>query len=71
MWYPMEHHFGYRRTSSAFAEPAQLRFLFASRPAITGQVLSIVYRVISMHLVKKAGYSKKTARTGAVTLIRK
>ena len=49
----------------------QLRFLLASRPAITGQVLGIVYRVISMHLVKKAGYSKKTARTGAVTLIQR
>jgi len=34
-------------------------------------VLGIVYRGISMHLVKKAGYSKKIARTGAVTLIRK
>jgi hypothetical protein len=35
------------------------------------QVLSIVYRIISMHLIMKAGYSKKTARTGAITLIRK
>jgi hypothetical protein len=34
-------------------------------------VLGIVYRVISTHLVKKAGYSKKTARTGAVTLIQR
>ena len=51
--------------------PFQLRFLFASRPVIMGQVLGIVYRVISMHLVKKAGYSKKTARTGAVTLIQR
>jgi len=41
--------------------PFQLRFLFASRPVITGQVLGIVFRVISMHLVKKAAYSKKTA----------
>ena len=49
----------------------QLRFLFASRPLITGQVLGIVYRVISMHLVKKAGYSRKAARTGAVTLIQR
>jgi len=48
-----------------------IRFLFASRPLITGQVLGIVYRVISMHLVKKVGYSKKTARTGAVTLIQR
>ena len=51
--------------------PFQLRFLLASRPAITDQVLGIVYRVISTHLVKKAGYSKKTARTGAVTLIQR
>jgi hypothetical protein len=49
--------------------PFQLRFLFASRPLITGQVLAIVYRTISMHLIRKAGYSRKTARTGAVTLI--
>ena len=48
-----------------------IRFLFASRPLITGQVLGIVYRAISMHLVKKAGYSQKTARTGAVTLIQR
>jgi hypothetical protein len=39
--------------------PFHLRFLFASRPVITGQVLGIVYSVISMHLVMKAGYSKK------------
>ncbi len=51
--------------------PFQLRFLFASRPVITGQVLGIVNRVITMHLVKKAGYSKKTARSGAVTLIQR
>ncbi len=51
--------------------PFLLRFLFASRPVITGQVLGIVNRVITTHLVKKAGYSKKTARTGAVTLIQR
>ena len=51
--------------------PFQLRFLFASHPVITGQVLGIVYRVISTHLAKKAGYFKKTAHTSAVTLIRK
>jgi hypothetical protein len=42
-----------------------------TRPLITGQVLGIVYRAISTHLVKKAGYSKKTARTGAVKLIQR
>jgi hypothetical protein len=38
--------------------PFQLRFLFASRPVITGQVLGIVYRVISMHLAMKATIRK-------------
>ena len=51
--------------------PYPLRFLFASRPAIMGQVLGIVYRVIATHLIKKAGFSRKTARTGAVTLIQR
>jgi tRNA-dihydrouridine synthase len=45
--------------------------LFASHPLITSQVLGIVYRVIATHLVKKAGYSKKAARTGAVKLIQR
>ncbi len=51
--------------------PFQLRFLFASRPLITGQVLGIVYRVISMHLLKKAGYSRKTARGDTVSMIQR
>ena len=51
--------------------PYPLRFLFASRPAIMGQVLGIVYRVIATHLIKKAGFTRKTARTGAVTLIQR
>ena len=49
--------------------PYPLRFLFASRPAIMGQVLGIVYRVIAGHLIKKAGFTRRTARTGAVTLM--
>jgi hypothetical protein len=49
--------------------PYPLRYLFASRPAIMGQVLGIVYRCIATHLIKKAGFSHKTAQTGAVTLI--
>lgn len=36
-----------------------------------GKVLGIVYRALSSHLVKKAGFSKKTAQTGAVTLIQR
>jgi len=38
-------------------KPYPLRFLFASRPAIMGRVLGIVYRVIATHLIKKAGFS--------------
>ena len=51
--------------------PYPLRFVFASRPAIMGRVLGIVYRVIATHLVNKAQFTRKTARTGAVTLIQR
>jgi len=34
-----------------------------------GRVLGIVYRVIATHLVNKAGFTRKTARTSAVTPI--
>jgi ribosomal protein S27E len=51
--------------------PYPLRFLFASRPAILSKVLGIVYRVIAAHLIRKAGFSRKTAYTGAVTLIQR
>jgi hypothetical protein len=45
--------------------------MFASRSAIMGQVLGIVYRVIAGHLIKTAGFTRQTARTGAVTLIQR
>jgi hypothetical protein len=51
--------------------PNPLRFLFASRPAVMGRVLGIVYRCIATHLLKKAGFSSKTAQAGAVTLIQR
>jgi hypothetical protein len=35
------------------------------------QVLGIVYRAISSHLIRKGGVSRATAATGAVTLIRR
>ena len=40
--------------------PYPLRFLFASRPAIMGQVLGIVYRCIGTHLIKKATPANQT-----------
>jgi hypothetical protein len=51
--------------------PFQLRFLFASQPVIMGKALGIVYRAISTHITKKAGHTKTTAHTGAVTLIQR
>ena len=51
--------------------PFPLRFLFASQPQILSKVLGIVYRAISVYLIKKAGLTKKTAKTGAVTLIQR
>jgi hypothetical protein len=51
--------------------PFQLRFLFASQPVIMGKALGIAYRAISTHIIKKAGHTKTTAHTGAVTLIQR
>lgn len=51
--------------------PYPLRFLFASRPKVMSRVLAIVYRVIATHLVRKAGFTRNRAQTGAVTLIQR
>jgi hypothetical protein len=51
--------------------PYPLRFLFASHPVIMGRGLGIVYRGIATHLIIKAGFCRKTARRGAVTLIQR
>ena len=50
-----------RAVSTAF-------FIASNSKAMTG-VLGIVYRAISTHLTHKAGLTKTTAQTGAVTLI--
>jgi ribosomal protein S27E len=51
--------------------PYPLRFLFASRPDVMGRVLAIVHRAIATHLNRKAGFTHKTARTGAVTQVQR
>ncbi len=51
--------------------PFQLRFLFASYPELMGKVLGIVYRILATHIIHKAGFTKSTAHTGAVTLIQR
>ena len=51
--------------------PFPLRFLLATNPALIGRVLGIVYRVIAGHLIRQAGFTQQSARTGAVTLIQR
>jgi len=51
--------------------PFPLRFLFASNPKAMTRALAIVYRAIATQLVRKAGYTKTTSQTGAVTLIQR
>ena len=51
--------------------PFPLRYLFAAHPHAMSKVLSIVHRVISSHLIHKAGHSLKEGATGAVTLIQR
>jgi ribosomal protein S27E len=48
-----------------------LRFLFAAYPEIMSKVLGIVTRTLSTHLAHQAGFKKKDAHTGAVTLIQR
>ncbi len=51
--------------------PYQLRYLFARYPKVMSQALAIVYRCIANHLIKKAGLTHKTAKTGGITLIQR
>jgi hypothetical protein len=51
--------------------PFALRYLLATRPEVVTQVLGIVYRAISGHLICKAGLARASAVTGAVTLIQR
>ncbi|MBA3564841.1 MAG: transposase zinc-binding domain-containing protein [Gammaproteobacteria bacterium] len=49
--------------------PFALRYLLATRPEMLTRVLGIVYRAISGNLIRKAGLTRASAATGAVTLI--
>ena len=51
--------------------PFPLRFLLASYPELMGKVLGIVQRVLSTHLIRKAGFTRTTAQAGSVTLIQR
>ena len=47
------------------------RFLYAAYPELMSKVLGIVTRALSTHLAHQAGFRKKVAYTGAVTLIQR
>jgi len=52
--------------------PYPLRYLFATNPKVMSQVLTIVHRVISTFLIKRARMTVKSgAQSGAVTLIQR
>src|SRR5690625_5633148 len=51
--------------------PFPMRFLLSTHPSLIGRVLGIVYRVIAGHLIRQAGFTQQSARTGAVTLIQR
>ena len=52
--------------------PYPLRYLFATNPNVMSQVLTIVHRVISTFLIKRARMTVKSgAQSGAVTLIQR
>ncbi len=51
--------------------PMALRFLLATRPAVLSAVLGVVYRTISGHLLTRAGLTRASGHTGAVTLIQR
>ncbi len=51
--------------------PFALRYLLAKRPEVITQVLGIVYRAAAGHLIRKAGRTRASAVTGAVTLIQR
>src|SRR5690606_38879353 len=51
--------------------PFALRYLLATRPEVVTQVLGIVYRAISGHLIRKAGLTRARGGTAALTLIQR
>lgn len=51
--------------------PFPLRYLFATNPQVMSRVLTIVHRVISTYLIRRAGVTVKSgAQSGAVRLAR-
>jgi hypothetical protein len=59
--------FSARRNSDKYKLQYGLQPLRKNQPVVMGKVLGIVYRIIATHLTKKAGFTKTTSQTGAIT----
>lgn len=70
-WHDIQQSHSFFFAVTVLSFPYPLRFLFANKPEVMTHVLAIVYRVIATHLIKKAGFTRKSAHTGAVTLIQR
>jgi len=62
---------GYPVRQWVLSLPILLRLLLARNPTELSKVMAIIHRAISTHLVNKAGFTNKQAKTGAVTLIQR
>ena len=62
---------GYPVRQWVLSLPIPLRLLLARNPTELSKVMAIIHRAISTHLVNKAGFTNKQAKTGAVTLIQR
>jgi ribosomal protein S27E len=62
---------GYPIRQWVLSLPIPLRLLLARNPNELSKVMQIIHRAISTHIVNKAGFTNKQAKTGAVTLIQR
>jgi ribosomal protein S27E len=62
---------GYPIRQWVLSLPIPLRLLLARYPNELSKVMGIIHRAISTHIVNRAGFSNKQAKTGAVTLIQR
>jgi ribosomal protein S27E len=51
--------------------PHALRFLLARDPAALTRVLGVVYRTIARHVVERAGLTRASGATGAITVVQR
>jgi hypothetical protein len=62
---------GYPVRQWVLSLPIPLRLLLARYPSELSKVMQIIHRAISTHIINKAGFTTKQAKTGAVTLIQR